>query len=165
MGNISSMLRLLSARLKTTLSGGVTPESMKRMHAAEASPPPLPDANLSFWVDSTRDAACALPVLPRDAPLADVDVAVLGGGIVGITTAYLLRKQGIKARRASDARACVRRACARATRVRACAVTRAGRGACARGRAAAAALMRGALRCAARACRWRCSSPGRCVRA
>jgi glycine/D-amino acid oxidase-like deaminating enzyme len=45
-------------------------------------------------VESTRDDAQAVPTL--QGPLADVDVLVLGGGIVGITTAYLLRKSGLK---------------------------------------------------------------------
>jgi hypothetical protein len=94
MGGMMSMLRMFSARLKTTVGG--PPESMRKMEAAEASAPPLPAANLSWWVASTRDQAAKVPT--SNEPLSDVDVCVLGGGIVGITTAYLLRKQGLKAR-------------------------------------------------------------------
>jgi hypothetical protein len=94
MGGMMSMLRMFSARLKTTVGG--PPESMRKMEAAEASAPPLPAANLSWWVASTRDQAAEVPT--SNEPLSDVDVCVLGGGIVGITTAYLLRKQGLKAR-------------------------------------------------------------------
>jgi hypothetical protein len=96
MGQLSSLLRLLMARCKTSMSAG--PESMARQEAVEkaGTAPPLPATNMSFWVESTRDDAQAMPTL--QGPLADVDVLVLGGGIVGITTAYLLRKSGLKAR-------------------------------------------------------------------
>jgi len=120
MGQLSSSLRLLVARCKTSMSGG--PESMARQEAVEkaGTAPALPAGNVSFWVESTRDDAQAVPTL--QGPLADVDVLVLGGGIVGITTgacprnaycsllacadasalfitllaAYLLRKSGLK---------------------------------------------------------------------
>jgi hypothetical protein len=94
MESVASVLRMMSARLKSSMAG--PPESMQRMAAAEASAPPLPDANVSFWIDSTRDQASKLHTTAE--PLSDVDVAVLGGGIVGITTAYLLRKAGLKVR-------------------------------------------------------------------
>jgi hypothetical protein len=96
MGQLHSSLRLLLARCKSSVSAG--PESMARQAEVEpAGPaPPLPATNRSYWVDSTRDDAKQVPT--HAGPLADVDVLVLGGGIVGITTAYLLRKNGLKAR-------------------------------------------------------------------
>jgi glycine/D-amino acid oxidase-like deaminating enzyme/nitrite reductase/ring-hydroxylating ferredoxin subunit len=45
--------------------------------------------NPSFWVDSTPDTD-----YPSLAPGTRVDVAVLGGGLVGITAAYLLKQAG-----------------------------------------------------------------------
>ena len=102
MGQLQSTLRLFVARFKTSFTAG--PESMARQAQVEkdGSAPALPAANLSFWVDSTRDAGKQIPV--ATGPLADADVLVLGGGIVGITTAYLLRKQGLKARAARRVR-------------------------------------------------------------
>src|SRR5688572_4079652 len=45
----------------------------------------------SYWL------ASAPPPAPRPAPeLVDVDVAVLGGGIAGVTAAYLLRRAGFR---------------------------------------------------------------------
>jgi hypothetical protein len=105
MESVTHMLRAMSARLKSSVAG--PPESMQRMAAAEASAPPLPENNISFWVESTREQAQALHTTSE--PLLDVDVAVLGGGIVGITTAYLLRKAGLKARVRCDSRARARR--------------------------------------------------------
>lgn len=50
---------------------------------------PLPSASTSFWVGtSSREHP---PVLPGDL---DVDVAIIGGGITGITAALLLHRQG-----------------------------------------------------------------------
>ena len=48
--------------------------------------------NASLWVD-TGPAAPELPQLDRDV---DADVAVIGGGIVGITTALLLKEAGAR---------------------------------------------------------------------
>ena len=92
MGAVSSVLRSLRARLTTAAAG--PPESLQRMQAAQPSSPPLPPSSMSFWVASTRDADQQLTW--HTGPLEDVDVLVLGGGIVGITTAYLLRQQGLK---------------------------------------------------------------------
>lgn len=56
------------------------------------SPPPHPTGNsrsLSYWIDSTPSTSYA--------PLAedvDVDVAIVGGGIAGLSAAYLLAKEG-----------------------------------------------------------------------
>ncbi len=46
----------------------------------------------SYWIASTKSTD--YPKLEEDL---EVDVAIIGGGIVGITTAYLLAKQGVKA--------------------------------------------------------------------
>lgn len=45
----------------------------------------------SYWIDSTPSTG--YPALKEDLK---VDVAVIGGGIVGITTAMLLKEQGVK---------------------------------------------------------------------
>ncbi|PJI06789.1 MULTISPECIES: FAD-dependent oxidoreductase [Clostridium] len=45
----------------------------------------------SYWLDST--GGTNYPILESDIK---VDVAVIGGGITGITTAFLLKKEGIK---------------------------------------------------------------------
>src|SRR5687767_16010279 len=47
--------------------------------------------NISYWVDSTEDLGA--PSLDNDVY---VDVAVLGGGVVGMTTAFLLQREGKK---------------------------------------------------------------------
>jgi len=51
----------------------------------------MPEArNVSYWIASTPETD--YPSLASDL---DVDVAVIGGGIVGITTAFLLRRAGM----------------------------------------------------------------------
>jgi glycine/D-amino acid oxidase-like deaminating enzyme/nitrite reductase/ring-hydroxylating ferredoxin subunit len=62
----------------------------------------LPTEPLSYWL-----ADCPPPPQERAGALPDVDVAVVGGGIAGITTAYLLKQSGrtvalIEARRLLD---------------------------------------------------------------
>ena len=49
----------------------------------------LNDANPSFWITSTEDTS--YPRLEGDSR---VDVAIVGGGILGITAAYLLQQDG-----------------------------------------------------------------------
>ncbi|SFE96690.1 FAD-dependent oxidoreductase [Alteribacillus iranensis] len=52
---------------------------------------PIPEESLSYWLDTTE--------LPRYSPLLEnkeTDVVVVGGGIAGITTAYLISQRGIK---------------------------------------------------------------------
>jgi glycine/D-amino acid oxidase-like deaminating enzyme/nitrite reductase/ring-hydroxylating ferredoxin subunit len=51
----------------------------------------MQDGPSSFWMASTP--ATGYPEIKEDL---EVDVAIVGGGIVGITTAYLLKKQGMK---------------------------------------------------------------------
>ncbi|MGW0523745.1 FAD-dependent oxidoreductase [Crossiella sp. NPDC003009] len=48
-------------------------------------------ANVSYWISSTADAGADRPELPEQA-----DVVVLGAGIAGITTAYLLKQLGLR---------------------------------------------------------------------
>src|SRR5439155_20837911 len=50
----------------------------------------LPGTHESLWI-ATAPPPAAAPPLPRDLR---VDVAVLGGGITGLTTALLLREAG-----------------------------------------------------------------------
>lgn len=50
----------------------------------------LSDGNLSYWISSTPSTA--FPILK---PNTQVDVAVIGGGILGITAAYLLKQEGL----------------------------------------------------------------------
>src|SRR5687768_2928484 len=45
--------------------------------------------NTSYWIDSAP-----LPRFPKLDRNVDVDVVVIGGGITGITTAYLLQQAG-----------------------------------------------------------------------
>ncbi|MCJ8006554.1 glycine/D-amino acid oxidase-like deaminating enzyme/nitrite reductase/ring-hydroxylating ferredoxin subunit [Lederbergia wuyishanensis] len=49
----------------------------------------LPDQLSSYWLKSTN-----LPSFPQIKQDLNVDVAIIGGGITGITTAYLLVKEG-----------------------------------------------------------------------
>ena len=51
----------------------------------------MQDAPSSFWMASTPGTD--YPEIQQDL---QVDTAIVGGGIVGITTAYLLKKQGMK---------------------------------------------------------------------
>lgn len=53
--------------------------------------PQLPASTVSYWVDSTEAPVTSVP--PE---LPDVDVLVIGGGIAGISTAYCLRKDGLR---------------------------------------------------------------------
>lgn len=53
--------------------------------------PPGSDLSLSIWIDTSP--ATEYPALKRDL---DVDVAVVGAGITGITAAWLLAKAGLK---------------------------------------------------------------------
>jgi glycine/D-amino acid oxidase-like deaminating enzyme/nitrite reductase/ring-hydroxylating ferredoxin subunit len=52
----------------------------------------LADPRASLWMDTTRDAP-PFPVLREDL---DVDVAVIGGGLLGVTTAYLCARDGAR---------------------------------------------------------------------
>lgn len=51
----------------------------------------IPNFSSSYWIDSIK--AQEYPVLENDIA---VDVLVIGAGITGITTAYLLQKEGLK---------------------------------------------------------------------
>ena len=50
----------------------------------------LPGKAESYWIATTPDSN--YPALPSDIR---VDVAILGGGIVGITSAFLLKQAGV----------------------------------------------------------------------
>jgi glycine/D-amino acid oxidase-like deaminating enzyme/nitrite reductase/ring-hydroxylating ferredoxin subunit len=52
---------------------------------------PLTESPESYWIDSTSSKT--YPPLAEDI---NVDVAIIGGGIAGITTGYLLKKQGLR---------------------------------------------------------------------
>ncbi len=45
----------------------------------------------SYWLDSTPETK--YPTLKKDIK---VDIAIIGGGITGITTAFLLKNEGFK---------------------------------------------------------------------
>jgi glycine/D-amino acid oxidase-like deaminating enzyme len=51
----------------------------------------LTDVPVSLWIASTQDTD-----YPKVEDDLDVDVAIIGGGITGITTAYLLKKAGVR---------------------------------------------------------------------
>jgi glycine/D-amino acid oxidase-like deaminating enzyme/nitrite reductase/ring-hydroxylating ferredoxin subunit len=63
-------------------------ESQVTKEFPQGNMPYMPE---SFWTESTQ--AKTFPALTIDN---EVDVAIVGGGITGITTAYLLTKQGLK---------------------------------------------------------------------
>ncbi len=50
----------------------------------------LSNGNLSYWIDSTPETS-----YPAAAGDHNVDVAIIGGGIFGITAAYLLKQEGL----------------------------------------------------------------------
>lgn len=50
---------------------------------------PLPDHAMSYWVDSTNQ-----PSYPRLTEPVEADVAVVGAGIAGISTATFLAEEG-----------------------------------------------------------------------
>lgn len=47
----------------------------------------------SYWIESTKDTSKNYPKLTKDL---DVDVCIIGGGLVGITCAYYLLNSGLK---------------------------------------------------------------------
>lgn len=51
----------------------------------------LPQYPESYWISSV-----SLPTFPKLTEDVDVDIAIVGGGITGITSAYLLAKEGLK---------------------------------------------------------------------
>ncbi len=51
----------------------------------------LSEVPISLWIDTTSDTD--YPALENDI---EVDAAIVGGGITGLTTAYLLQKHGVK---------------------------------------------------------------------
>ncbi len=53
--------------------------------------PQLPDKSVSYWIDST--STTHFPPLNRKV---EVDIAIIGGGIAGLTAALLLQKSGAK---------------------------------------------------------------------
>jgi glycine/D-amino acid oxidase-like deaminating enzyme/nitrite reductase/ring-hydroxylating ferredoxin subunit len=63
----------------------------KSMTERSVNPFDLPGRAESYWIASTPDA-----IFPPLSGAVDVDVAVIGGGIVGITTAYFLKQAGLK---------------------------------------------------------------------
>lgn len=61
------------------------------MSSEKKSRTSLPEEPKSFWIDSAE-----IPSFPRLENDMDTEVAVIGGGITGITTAFLLAKEGLK---------------------------------------------------------------------
>lgn len=61
------------------------------MNFKDFSDSQLPEFPLSYW----RDSVC-LPTFPQLEENLDVDVVIVGGGITGITSAYLLTNAGLK---------------------------------------------------------------------
>ncbi|WP_010278295.1 FAD-dependent oxidoreductase [Paenibacillus senegalensis] len=59
--------------------------------ARDSGASPLPDHSRSYWLDSTKQTE--FPALDRDL---STDVTVIGGGITGILTAYLLAEEGFQ---------------------------------------------------------------------
>ncbi len=53
--------------------------------------PSFLDSHQSFWIDSTL--ASTYPSLTENI---EIDVAIVGAGIAGVTAAYLLKKAGKK---------------------------------------------------------------------
>jgi glycine/D-amino acid oxidase-like deaminating enzyme len=51
----------------------------------------IPSKDNSYWLSSTKD-----PKYPTLRGELEVDVAIVGGGIAGLTTAYLLKQKGLK---------------------------------------------------------------------
>ena len=51
----------------------------------------LRDVPISYWIASTEDTD-----YPRIDHNIEVDVAIIGGGITGLTTAYLLKQEGVR---------------------------------------------------------------------
>ena len=51
----------------------------------------LPDITKSYWRDSVK-----IPEFPRLEKDIQVDVCIVGGGITGITSAYLLAMEGLR---------------------------------------------------------------------
>lgn len=52
---------------------------------------PLPNTPKSYWIDSTK-----IPAFPQLEREIETEAVVVGGGITGITAAYLLAKEGLK---------------------------------------------------------------------
>ncbi len=61
---------------------------MSNKEKSDVNLPPFPE---SYWLASE-----SIPSFPKLEQDIDVDVAIVGAGITGITTAYLLSKQGLK---------------------------------------------------------------------
>ena len=62
------------------------------MSSSDAAEDSLPGRPTSLWIETTPRTA--FPPLPGDGVAAAVDVAVIGGGIAGLTAAALLKQAG-----------------------------------------------------------------------